>query len=139
MFYSNEITVAASTTESSPSSTIVKASRGVIRKVIFQPRPGHNALLHVKVFYHEHQIAPVSRDEDLHGDTFPVEYEEYEELFIPPYELKVVAWNDDDTYAHTFDISFAILPQRVVEPPDLGRIFRDIVGLLSPRRMFGGG
>jgi hypothetical protein len=91
------------------------------------------------VFYHEHQLWPVSREEDLHGDAFPIEWDEYEELFTPPYELVIKAWNEDDTYSHTFDISFAILPQKVVEPPNWSQVLKDLLGYFSPRRIFGGG
>jgi hypothetical protein len=139
MFYDFAITVPKSTTEANAVTTIAKVTHGVITHVSFRPRPGHSALLHCKVYYHEHQLWPVSREEDLHGDTFPIEWDDYEEIFTEPYELKIVAWNEDDTYAHTFDIGFALLPEKVVAPQDFGQLLKDIFSYFNPRRIFGGG
>jgi hypothetical protein len=139
MFYSYAITVTNSTTEASPKVTTAKVTHGVVTRVSFRPRPGHSGLCHAKVFYHEHQLFPTDREEDLHGDTFPIEWDEYEELFTPPFELVVKAWNEDTAYSHTFDISFAILPEKIVAPQDFGQLIKDILGYFSPRRIFGGG
>jgi hypothetical protein len=139
VFYDFAITVPKSTTEANAVTTIAKVTHGVITRVSFRPRPGHSALLHCQVSYHEHQLWPVSREEDLHGDTFPIEWDDYEELFTDPYELKIVAWNEDDTYAHTFDLGFALLPENIVAPVNWGKVMTDIFSLLSPRRLFGGG
>lgn len=114
MFYSFTITVPKNTPSSAKKETELNLSHGVITKVIFRPRPGHAALCHAQVFYRRHQIFPTNLDDDLHGDTFPVEWEEYFEMFEPPHILTVLSWNDDDTYAHTFDISFAILPRKAI-------------------------
>jgi len=139
MWYDKEITVTAGMTEANATPTVVKVTHGVITRVSFRPRPGHSALLHCKVYYHEHQLWPVSREEDLHGDKFPIEWDDYEEIFTEPYELKIVAWNEDDTYPHTFDIGWALLPERIVAPVNWGKVMSDIFSLLSPRRLFGGG
>ena len=138
MLYSQEITVAANTTEANASETVIKVTRGVIKKIIYQPRPGHSALCHARVFYQEHQIAPVDRNTDLHGDTFPIEWEEYEELFTDPYELVIRAWNLDDTYSHTFDISFVIMLEEVAQPLDFNKLIKSILNIFSPTRIFGG-
>ncbi len=134
MFYSLAVTVPANTTEAAPKETSVKVSHGVVTSVSFRPRPGHSGLCHVRVFYHEHQLWPVSRNEDLHGDTFPIEWNDYEEIFTPPYELMIRSWNEDDTYPHTFDLSFAILPEEVVKPDSalMGGI-RKFLGLVGIR------
>ena len=133
MLYSYEITVPITNTQANPLPTECKVTHGVITKVSFRPRPGHSGLLHCQVFYHEHQLFPTNRDHDLHGDTFPIEWEEYEELFTEPYLLVVRAWNDDDTYAHTFDISFAILPQKDTLAGTISRALSDMVSFFFPR------
>lgn len=139
MFHTYEIEVAASTAETSPTITKVQLSHGVITRVSFRPRPGHAALCHCRVFYHDTQIAPADRDQDLHGDTFPIEWDDFIEIFARPYELRIVAWNEDDTYSHTFDISFALLSKWEVLPYAISRALSSIVGLISPRRVRGGG
>jgi hypothetical protein len=138
MWYDVAITTATTYTEAAPLATVIGVEHGVITRVSFRPRPGHSALCHARVYYHEHQLWPVSRDEDLHGDTFPIEWDDYEEIFTAPYELVVRAWNLG-TYEHTFDLGFALLPERVVAPVNWSQIMRDIFSLLSPRRIFGGG
>jgi len=136
VFYSRSIKVLANTSEANASEETIDLSHGVISKVIFRPRPGHASLLHVRVFHRRHQIFPDNADDDLHGDTFPLEWEEWYEMFEMPFTLTILAWNDDDTYPHTFDIAFAVLPKWVALPYALARSFSDIVKLLSPKRIF---
>lgn len=116
--------------------TVIDLSHGVITRVIFRPRPGHASLLHVRVFHRRHQIFPDNADDDLHGDTFPVQWNEWYEMFEKPFTLTIVAWNDSQNYAHTFDIAFAVMPKFVALPYALARAFSDIVHLLSPKRIF---
>ena len=136
MFYTRSMTVPANTAEANALEQTIDLSHGVITRVIFRPRPGHASLLHVRVFYRRHQIFPDNADDDLHGDTFPVEWEEWVEMFEKPFTLTLFAWNDDDTYPHTFDIAFAMLPKYAALPFAMARVFSDMVSLLSPRRIF---
>ena len=136
MFYSYEITVTAALTEANASETIGKLTHGVITRVSFRPRPGHCGLCHRQVFYHEHQIAPTNRGEDLHGDEFPIEWNEFEKLDSAPYDLKIKAWNDDDAYPHTFDISFALFPEWVAIPVSIAQVIKDVLQALIPKRIW---
>lgn len=139
MFYSYEITVPKSTAVTSPLDTLVRLTYGTITRVSFRPRPGHNGLCHCRVLYHEHQLFPTNRDADLHGDTFPIEWDENEEIFTEPFELKIRAWNIDDTYAHSFDVSFALMSPDDTLGAVLSRALSNIASIFSPRRIFGGG
>ncbi|MCK9598669.1 MAG: hypothetical protein M0R06_06485 [Sphaerochaeta sp.] len=139
MFYTYEITVPANTAKRSPREDVVKLTAGVITRVSYRPRPGHAALCHCQVLYHEHQITPTNPDGELHGDTFPIESDEFLELDSIPYDLKIVSWNDDDTYDHTFDISFTVLPRAAVFVLALVDFINNLAGIFSPRRIFGGG
>uniref|UniRef100_A0A6H1ZQ95 Uncharacterized protein n=1 Tax=viral metagenome TaxID=1070528 RepID=A0A6H1ZQ95_9ZZZZ len=139
MLYSYEIAVPITYTEADPKLTTAKVSAGVITRVSFRPRPGHSGLLHCRVFYHEFQVFPINRGEDLHGDTFPIEWDEHIELGTQPYDLKIMAWNDDDTYSHTFDISFVVLPKAVLIPYSIATLFSQLLSMLSPKRIFSGG
>lgn len=132
MFYSKSITIPPNTPEANAVETSVALSHGIVTKVIFRPRPGHAALLHCKVFHRRHQIFPSSGDDDLHGDTFPVEWEEWYEVPEKPFYLEIRAWNDDDTYPHTFDIAFAVLPQWVALPYAIMKAIRDLIDYLWP-------
>ncbi len=132
MWFDTEITTPANTTEAAPVTTVIPVARGIITRVSFRPRPGHAALCHARVFYHEHQLWPVAREQSLHGDTFPVEWDDYEEILEAPFELVVRSWNEDDTYDHTFDLGFALLPEEIAAP-DTGLLagIRKFLGLVG--------
>ncbi len=138
MFYSYAITVAAKKAEADADEKTVDLSHGVITEVSFRPRPGHASLLHCRVFHRRHQIFPENADDDLHGDAFPIEWREWYEMFEPPHTLTIVAWNDDDTYPHTFDISFAMLPKWVALPYAFAKAISELFSMLSPKRLFTG-
>ncbi len=139
MFFSHEVTIPANTTEVAPVNTVARITGGVITKVLFRPRPGHNGLLRCRVMYHEHQLFPATPGESLHGDTFPVDWEENELIESEPFELVLRAWNTDDTYAHTFDISFVVLPPEQTLGAIISKALGNIMSIFSPRRIFGGG
>ena len=136
MFYSRCITVPILGAAGNPVEHTIDLSHGVITRVIFRPRPGHHSLLHCRVYHRRHQIFPDNADDDLHGDTFPIEWEEWYEMFEKPFTLTIWAQNDDDTYPHTFDIAFAVLPKFAALPYAFARAISDLFSLLSPKRMF---
>lgn len=137
MLFTAEITVPANTTEDDPQYTTLKLSRGVITRVSYRPRPGHAGLVHVQVLYNEYQLIPASRGEDLHGDAYPIEWDEHEEINIEPYVLKIRSWNLDDSYEHSFDISFAVLPWSATLYGMIARALADVVRMISPSRILG--
>lgn len=139
MLYTYTITVPKSTAKTSPVDTITKLTLGVITRVSFRPRPGHAGLCHCQVLQRNTVLWPVNPDDSLHGDTFPIEWDEHHEMTEAPYELTIRAWNLDDTYAHTFDISFAITELQFTLGAILSKALGDILRILSPRRIFGGG
>lgn len=139
MFFSRSITIPANTSEANAIETIIDLSHGVITKVIFRPRRGHASLLHCRVFHRRHQIFPENADDDLHGDEFPIEWDEWYEIFEKPFTLTILAWNDDDTYPHTFDIAFAVIPKYAALPFAMAKTIYDLFGAVLPRRIFGRG
>ena len=138
MFYSRSLTIPPNTTEPNAIETVIDLSYGVITKVIFRPRPGHASLLHARVFHRRHQIFPDNADDDLHGDTHPVIGEARYEMFEKPFTLTILAWNDDDTYPHTFDIAFIVLPKMAMFPYAVSKAISNLAAILSPRRIFTG-
>jgi len=139
MLFEKSLTIPITATQANPTTEVMGIAHGVITKIMVRPRPGHAALAHCVILYHEHQIAPSTEGMDLAGDTFPIDWEEYYQCFQPPYELKIKGWNDDDTYEHTFDIFLAMLEQRNTLGSIIGDAIKSIFSLLSPRRIFTGG
>uniref|UniRef100_A0A6M3XY73 Uncharacterized protein n=1 Tax=viral metagenome TaxID=1070528 RepID=A0A6M3XY73_9ZZZZ len=138
MLFEQSITITAGKTKADPQVEILKIAHGIITKIMVRPRPGHHGLAHCVILHHEHQIAPSTEGMDFAGDTFPIDWEEYYECYQPPYELKIKGWNDDDTYSHTFDIFVAILPRKAIVAPSVADTIKEILGMLSPKRIFTG-
>lgn len=139
MLFEASITIPADTASTSPTTEILKIAHGIITKFMVRPRPGHAALAHLVILHHEHQIVPSTEGMDIHGDTSPIDWEEYYESYQPPYELKLKGWNDDDSFPHTFDVFVAILPRKAI----IAYQIADALAKLSPvgfvRRVFTGG
>jgi len=139
MLYQADITIPKNTLETSPTIAMMGIAKGIITKIMVRPRPGHAAMAHLVILHHEHQIAPSTEKMDFHGDTFPIDWEEYYESYQPPFELKLKGWNDDDTYPHTFDVFVAVLPRRAILAYQVADAIKGIFGMLSPKRIFTGG
>lgn len=139
MLFQASITIPKNTTQASPTTEILEIAKGIITKIMVRPRPGHAALAHLVIRHHEHQIAPSTENMDLHGDQWPIDWEEYYESYQPPFELKLEGWNDDDTYPHTFDVYVAILPRKAIIALAIVDAITSVFGLLTPKRIFTGG
>ena len=138
MLFQGSLTIPKNTTEANAVTAMMPIAHGIITKFMVRPRPGHAALAHLVILHHEHQIAPSTENMDFHGDTFPIDWEEYYESYQPPYELKLKGWNDDDTYPHTFDVYVAVLPRRAIIAIALVDAIKSAFGMLSPKRIFTG-
>jgi hypothetical protein len=136
MLFETSITIPKSTDSTAPTTVLLRVAHGIITKIMVRPRPGHAGLAHCVILHHEHQIAPSTENMDFAGDTFPVDWEEYYEVYQPPYELKIKGWNDDDTYAHTFDIFVAILPRKAIIATAIIDALKGFFRMLLPQRIF---
>jgi hypothetical protein len=138
LLFQGSITIPANTPLTAPTTAILKIAHGIISEFMVRPRPGHAGLAHCVILHHEHQIAPSTTDMSLFGDTFPIDWGEYYEVYQPPYELKIRGWNDDDTYEHTFDIFVAVLPRKGIIATAVSDAITNLLSIFSPRRIFGG-
>jgi len=139
MLFTADVTVPKSTTETAPVTQILPIAHGIITWVSVLFPPGCARLAHCVILHHEHQIAPSTEDMDLSGDTFPIVWEEYYESYQPPYELKIKAWNEDDTYPHTITIRVAVLPRKAIVALAIVDTIKSALSFLSPKRIFTGG
>jgi len=136
MLFQADITIEVGKTKADPETEILKIAHGIITNIIVQIPAGHRALSHLVILHHEHQIAPSTEGMDIHGNFFPVEWGEYYESYQPPYELKLVGWNDDDTYPHTFTVYVAILPRKAILALAVVDAIKSAFSFLSPKRIF---
>ncbi|MBA7572236.1 hypothetical protein ES708_14012 [subsurface metagenome] len=138
MLFQAAITIPKNTTKANPEKVTLKLAHGIITKFMVRPRPGHAALGHCVIYHFSHQIAPSAENMDFHGDTFPIDWEDYYEFYQEPYELRLEGWNEDDTYPHTFDVFVAILPRKAIIALAIVDAIKGILGMLSPKRIFTG-
>lgn len=139
MLYESSITIPANTASTSPTVVTMGIARGVITEFMVYPHPGHAGLAHLTIHYQGHQIAPSTEGMDLHGDTFPIDWEDYIEVDQPPFDLKLEGWNEDDTYEHSFDVFIAVIEKRWTLGQLIASAIRDVLSIFSPRRIFTGG
>ena len=138
MLFTANVTVAAETTEASPTTEVLKIAHGIITRFSVLFPPGCAGLVHCVILHHEHQIAPSTENMNLSGDTFPIEWDEYYESYQPPYELKIKAWNEDDTFPHTVTVRVAILPRKAIVAPSITDAIKDLFSLQTIKRVFTG-
>ncbi len=138
MLFQALITIPKNTSKAAPTILLLPIAHGIITKIMIRPRPGHAGLAHLVILHHESQIAPSAENMSFSGDTFPIDWEEYYESYQPPYKLKLQGWNEDDTYAHTFDVYVSVLPRRAILALAVADAFKSILSLFSPKRIFTG-
>ena len=136
MLFQADIEIPKNTLETAPIIVILKIAKGIITKVMVRPRPGHAALAHLTILHHEAHFAPSTGSMDFHGDTFPIDWEEYYESYQPPYELKLKGWNDDDTYPHTFTVYVVVLPRKAVLALAIVDAIKSLFSLQTVKRIF---
>jgi hypothetical protein len=138
LIYQADITIPKNTTESSPTIVELGIGKGVITKFMVRPRPGHAGLAHCRIYYHESPIAPTTLDMDLHGDADPIDWEDHIEVLQEPFTLKILGWNTDDTYPHTFTIYVVILPKDILLVNAIVSAIAGVFRGIFPTRLPGG-
>lgn len=104
MQYKRNIEIPANTATSNLLDTRIKISAGTITEVLIHIPWGCANLVGLQIFYNTWQILPLSRGEFLGGNDFTHRYQLHYEISEEPYELKVLSYNDDDTYEHTIPV-----------------------------------
>ena len=136
MLFTTDINIPKNTTSADPVVEILKIAHGIVTWISVLFPPGCARLAHCVILHHEHQIAPSTEMMDLSGDTFPIAWDEYYESYQPPYELKIKAWNEDDTYPHKITVRVAVLPRKAIIALAIVDAIKGLFGVLSPKRIF---
>lgn len=99
MDYWFDKTTPANTAKDDALETELQLCAGVITRVwLFHPE-GCHGLAHASIWRGGHQLYPADPDNDYHGNAQPMEFEDQHEIGTPAL-LKLVTWNEDDTYEH---------------------------------------
>ena len=113
--FAYKITVPADTAVSAPETLDMKLTYGIITHVQIVIPDGQKASTHLKLLHHEFQLYPLSRGYWYEGDGIQVEFDDLFPITTPPYALKAVAYNEDDTYEHALYVYI-----NVRKPEELG-------------------
>ncbi|MBA7569584.1 hypothetical protein ES708_11325 [subsurface metagenome] len=111
-------------------------AHGIITLVSILFPPGCHKMVHCVIRHYEHAIFPSVEDMSISGDTTPVEWNEYYEMYREPYELKAELWGVNCRYDHTVGISIVVLPRKAVISLAIVDAIKSVFGLLSPKRIF---
>jgi len=115
-FFLFSFTIPANTPRESPLEREIDLAPGVIHRVIITIPPGHAGLTHLQIFQGGHQVYPTSIGEDFSGDQSTYDFRDWYELEGAPFSMRLVGWNTDDTFQHTFIVGIGILPKWVLLP-----------------------
>jgi len=118
MFLSKRIAVPANTAEASPVKRFYKVPKHIIHFIGFYFPAGCTGLVHARVFDGGHPVFPSTADEDIAADNWLIDTIEFYDLSDSTGFLRVEAWNDDDTYAHTITFYCGILERRYLLPEE---------------------
>lgn len=114
MFYDVSFTIPANTTKAAPLEQHVKLSHGVIHRVEVGFPSGCAGLAHLQILEGAHHVWPTNPAGSFNTDDYTIPIDDYYELFEEPYTLTLVGWNEDDTFSHTLEVRFGILPAWVI-------------------------
>ena len=116
MLHSKHIKLLAGKTEAEATRTQFKANQGVIYRVWVMFPPGCAGLVKLRIYHEGHPFLPVEADAYISGDSYTYEYPIMYEITGHPELITIEAWNTDDTYDHTIDVQFLIIPKEWVQP-----------------------
>jgi len=133
MLYKKLQSVPANTTAIAPNIQILPVTKGTIKQWIIFFDPEAANLLHLRVEYHGQSIIPWGGQDWVEGFFSDTPFEDNIELDGAPYELKITAYNEDDTNPHEYYVHPIIIrkePVKVTEGVEgLWERLKGLVGL----------
>jgi len=137
MIYTYSLKVPIKTEKTSPIEKEVEVEGEIIDTIQIVIPWGHGALAGLAIFYGLEQIAPRPTGMWFRGNDQVIEWRE---LFTIPgrkAKLKLVGYNDDDSYSHTFIVRFVVHKRRVAM---IHEVIERLIGWLerffiSPKRV----
>lgn len=116
MLFGHFRSVPSNTTEADPDKQTLQIIKGVLSGwvIFFDPEAADQ--LHVRVEYHGFKILPYGELAALVGFLEPVRIPDSIKIDKDPAELRIIAWNDDDSYPHEYYVHSVIMPHKPVTP-----------------------
>ena len=113
MIYSKSLTVPAQTPRSSPVKTVCHVTRGLVYKLEIRIPPGHAGLTGIWITHGGFQVWPSTLGEYFVGDDDLISYEDVYLLESAPYCFNIYAFNNDDTFPHSFYVRFGVVSKEI--------------------------
>lgn len=110
MFYCTTVEVPAQTPQSAPVEEYLPLGPGTITGWCVGFPAGCSGLVHVLIRRFEHQVLPEGEGQDLYWDDYMFSIGDKRDLDEEPYQVKIVAWNDDDSYLHKIFVGVEVMP-----------------------------
>ena len=132
MDYWFSVTTPANTKKEDAVETEMQVTEGIITHVWLKHPPGCHSLAHATISDGLSQIYPTNKDEDYHGDEFPMEFDDNYEL-LSPAKLFLHTWNDSTLYSHGVDVRITIQSKAIAQPwqtvSDLVSMLKKLMGI----------
>lgn len=120
MHFDVSFTIPANTAKATPHEEQVKLSYGVIHPVHIGFPSRCAGLAHIVIREGGHQVWPTNKGGSYNADGYTIPIDDYYELFREPYILTLVGWNLDDTFDHTLEVRFCVIPPSVLSSRSSG-------------------
>jgi len=101
VYYQATIATPPNTAEVDALATRLQVAKGVITSITVGMAPGCAGLCHIQIRDKGWQIVPWTPHENLAWDDYVFDLPNRYALETAPFDLTVLSWNEDDTYAHT--------------------------------------
>jgi len=110
MIYQTELTIPAQTARTAPVTAEFTMPYGVIKRIAILFPFGCAALAHIQIYHNEFQVWPTTPGKSFVGDNTYLDFEENYELTEAWNQVRVVGWNEDDSYSHSVNVWISELP-----------------------------
>jgi len=112
MLYEFPFTISKNTSRDSPYEETVKLEYGLIDHIGIEFPDGCVGYVGVRIFNGSFQLSPKNTDAWHVSNDYVIEHRPYYELFTEPYVLRLVGYNEDDSYDHTPIVRISLIPER---------------------------
>jgi len=111
MDYRASFTVPKNTGKDSPATQELLLVAGTITRVRIAIPAGHHGLAHLRLLRYGSHLYPTTRGAYYRGDDEVIIIDDSYVIAGPPLSVVLEGYNTDDTYAHTFEVSFTLRPE----------------------------
>lgn len=132
MFYSNNITVTAATTEDTAEETELELSAGIIHQIDIIFPVNANREVYVRLMHGGYQLMPTNRNDSIRANNTLISTREFYELIPGRNIITVKAWNVHATSDMLISVNIGVLPRRILQPFSFKELLAAALGMEEP-------